>query len=160
MTSLCTTVLADAGVLGSIDIQDFQLGFIPLDKEVLSLEYEDVYKRIYLVSPSYYVLCRARDELISVIWLLFSQDNDPEPIYDLAKALMTLQRAFGTIPRIIGKGSASRVSSSLASQTPILLLRLNSSIIHFLRFNSGWSIYSNVYIENNLLQILRLLRYP
>ena len=50
MTSLCTTVLADAGVLGSIDIQDFQLGFIPLDKEVLSLEYEDVYKRIYLVS--------------------------------------------------------------------------------------------------------------
>ncbi|GAA5905682.1 tethering complex ATP-binding subunit VPS33 [Sporobolomyces salmoneus] len=83
MTSLCTTVLADAGVLGSIDIQDFQLGFIPLDKEVLSLEYEDVYKRIYL-------------------------DNDPEPIFDLAKALMTLQRAFGTIPRIIGKGSASR----------------------------------------------------
>ncbi|GAA5991999.1 hypothetical protein JCM5350_001874 [Sporobolomyces pararoseus] len=83
MTSLCTTVLADAGVLGSIDIQDFQLGFIPLDKEVLSLEYEDVYKRIYL-------------------------DNDPEPVYDLAKALMTLQRAFGTIPRIIGKGSASR----------------------------------------------------
>ncbi|GAA5946809.1 hypothetical protein JCM3765_002024 [Sporobolomyces pararoseus] len=83
MTSLCTTVLADAGVLGSIDIQDFQLGFIPLDKEVLSLEYEDVYKRIYL-------------------------DNDPEPVYDMAKALMTLQRAFGTIPRIIGKGSASR----------------------------------------------------
>lgn len=50
MTSLCTTILADAGVLGSIDVQDFQLGFIPLDKEVLSLEYEDVYKRIYLVN--------------------------------------------------------------------------------------------------------------
>jgi len=64
MTSLCTTVLADAGVLGSIDIQDFQLGFIPLDKEVLSLEYEDVYKRIYLVSLSYSVLFRAHDELI------------------------------------------------------------------------------------------------
>ncbi|GAA5837209.1 hypothetical protein JCM3766R1_002160 [Sporobolomyces carnicolor] len=83
MTSLCTTVLADAGVLGSIDVQDFKLGFIPLERDVLSLEYDDVYKRIFL-------------------------DNDPEPIYDLAKALMTLQRAFGTIPRIIGKGSASR----------------------------------------------------
>ncbi|GAA6009557.1 hypothetical protein JCM11491_003604 [Sporobolomyces phaffii] len=83
MTSLCTAILADAGVLGSIDVQDFQLGFIPLDKHVLSLEYEDVYKRIHL-------------------------DNDPEPIFDLAKAIMTLQRAFGTIPRIIGKGTASR----------------------------------------------------
>ncbi|GAA5932062.1 tethering complex ATP-binding subunit VPS33 [Sporobolomyces koalae] len=83
MTALCTTVLADAGVLGSLEVQDFQLGFIPLDRDLLSLEYEDVYKRIQL-------------------------DRDPEPIHDLAKAFMTLQRAFGTIPRIIGKGSAAR----------------------------------------------------
>ena len=31
----------------------------------------------------------------------------------MAKALMTLQRAFGTIPRLIGKGTSSRVRFSL-----------------------------------------------
>lgn len=54
------------------------------------------------------------------------KDNDPEPVYDLAKALMTLQRAFGTIPRIIGKGSASRVKSHLPP--PLVNLRKNRPI--------------------------------
>lgn len=31
-------------------------------------------------------------------------------MYDMAKAVMTIQRAFGLIPRIIGKGDAARVS--------------------------------------------------
>ncbi|GAA6063869.1 hypothetical protein JCM10212_003605 [Sporobolomyces blumeae] len=83
MTSLCTAILSDLGVLGSIDVQDFQLGLIPLEKDLLSLEYEDVWKRIAL-------------------------DGDVEPIHDMAKALMTLQRAFGPIPRIIGKGDSAR----------------------------------------------------
>lgn len=50
MTTLCTSILAEMGVLGSIEVQDFQLGLIPLDKDVLSLEYEDVYRKINLVS--------------------------------------------------------------------------------------------------------------
>lgn len=37
------------------------------------------------------------------------QDGDYSSIYDLAKALMTVQRAFGTIPRIIGKGDSAQV---------------------------------------------------
>ncbi|GAA5998387.1 tethering complex ATP-binding subunit VPS33 [Rhodotorula paludigena] len=83
MTTLCTTVLSDLGVLGSVDVQELQLGLIPLEKDVLSLEYEDVWRRTEL-------------------------DGDFSPVYDLAKALMTVQRAFGTIPRIIGKGESAQ----------------------------------------------------
>ncbi|KAJ8295842.1 Vacuolar protein sorting-associated protein 33A [Rhodotorula toruloides] len=83
MTALCTTVLSDLGVLGSLEIQEFQLGLIPLEKDVLSLEYEDVWRKIEL-------------------------DGDNAAIFDLAKALMTIQRAFGPIPRLIGKGDSAR----------------------------------------------------
>ncbi|GAA5862630.1 hypothetical protein JCM3774_001084 [Rhodotorula dairenensis] len=83
MTSLCTTVLSDLGVLGSLELQELQMGLIPLEQDVLSLEYEDVWRKTEL-------------------------DGDPSTIYDLAKSIMTLQRAFGPIPRIIGKGDSAR----------------------------------------------------
>ncbi|KWU44122.1 putative ATP binding protein [Rhodotorula sp. JG-1b] len=83
MTSLCTSILSDLGVLGSLEIQELQLGLIPLENDVLSLEYEDVWRKTEL-------------------------DGDPSAVYDLAKSIMTLQRAFGPIPRIIGKGDSAR----------------------------------------------------
>jgi hypothetical protein len=49
MSTMCTTVLSELGVLGSIDAQEFQLGLIPLEKDVLSLEYEDVWRKLCLV---------------------------------------------------------------------------------------------------------------
>lgn len=50
MTSICTQTLSELGVLGSIDIQEFQLGLIPLERDLLSLEYDDVYRKLALVS--------------------------------------------------------------------------------------------------------------
>lgn len=50
MTTLCTSILSDLGVLGSLDVQEFQLGLIPLEKDLLSLEQDDVYRKLYLVS--------------------------------------------------------------------------------------------------------------
>lgn len=50
MTSLCSTILSDLGVLGSLEIQELQLGLIPLEKDVLSLEYENVWRTVELVS--------------------------------------------------------------------------------------------------------------
>ncbi|KAI5479038.1 ATP binding protein [Pseudohyphozyma bogoriensis] len=89
MTTLCTSTLSDLGVLGSLDIQEFQLGLIPLERDLLSLEEDNVWKKLAL-------------------------EGDYSPVYDMGKALMTLQRAFGIIPRIIGKGdSAKRLSSIL-----------------------------------------------
>jgi hypothetical protein len=49
MTSICSTVLSHLGVLGSIDVQEYQLGLIPLENDVLSLESEDVWKKLCLV---------------------------------------------------------------------------------------------------------------
>ena len=74
-------------MLGSLDVQEFQLGLIPLESDLLSLEAEDVWRRI-------------------------ERDGDYSQIYDMAKALMTIQRAFGLIPRIIGKGDSAKVRAS------------------------------------------------
>lgn len=53
MSAVCTQTLSDLGVLGSIDVQEFQLGLIPLEKDLLSLEYDDVYRKLALVSFGY-----------------------------------------------------------------------------------------------------------
>ena len=52
MTTLCTNLLSDLGVLGSVEVQEFQLGLIPLDKDVLSLESDDAWRRMALVRLS------------------------------------------------------------------------------------------------------------
>lgn len=41
------------------------------------------------------------------------QDNDLGDVYDMAKALMTVQRAFGSIPRFVGKGAGAERLFSL-----------------------------------------------
>lgn len=44
-----------------------------------------------------------------------AQDGDWSPVYDMAKAMMTIQRAYGLIPRIIGKGDGAKVSAYTGS---------------------------------------------
>lgn len=62
------------------------MSLIPLEKDVLSLELgAQAYRDIFL-------------------------DSLYDSIYEMARALVTLQRAFGLIPRILGKGDAARVS--------------------------------------------------
>lgn len=56
MTTLCTNLLSDLGVLGSLEVQEFQLGLIPLERDVLSLESDDAWRKLALVSPAH---CRA-----------------------------------------------------------------------------------------------------
>lgn len=51
MTTLCTNLLSDLGVLGSIQVQEFQLGLIPLERDILSLETDDAWRRMALVRP-------------------------------------------------------------------------------------------------------------
>ncbi|GAA5858455.1 hypothetical protein JCM8547_007314 [Rhodosporidiobolus lusitaniae] len=116
MTALCTNALSNLGVLGSLDVQEFQLGLIPLERDVLSLEVDDAWKKLEL-------------------------DGDHTPVYDMAKALMTVQRAFGTIPRIIGKGNSARrlvdvlkqlrqeQPSSAPSATPLASGTIDSMIV-------------------------------
>lgn len=39
------------------------------------------------------------------------QNGDDTPLYYSSLGLMTFQRAFGLLPRILGKGDAAKVSS-------------------------------------------------
>lgn len=52
MTTLCTNLLSDLGVLGSVEVHEFQLGLIPLERDILSLEIDDAWRRMALVSSS------------------------------------------------------------------------------------------------------------
>ncbi|KAK4050172.1 Vacuolar protein-sorting-associated protein 33 [Microbotryomycetes sp. JL201] len=83
MNPLCQEALSNAGVLGSIDVQEYQMGLIPIDKDVLSLEQDHTLRSIAL-------------------------DRDFTPVHDMARSIMTIQKAFGAIPRIVGKGDCAR----------------------------------------------------
>ena len=83
ITNICTSILQDEGVYGSIDVIAYPLEMVPLERDLLSLEAEDSYRSIFL-------------------------DHDYSSVFDMARALMTVQRAYGLIPRIVGKGDAAR----------------------------------------------------
>ncbi|KIR34577.1 ATP-binding protein [Cryptococcus deuterogattii MMRL2647] len=88
ITELCKKVLEDQGVAGDVTLSEFNLGFIPMEDDLLSLEMEDVARDIYL-------------------------NGDDTPIYSSSLALMTFQRAFGLFPRILGKGEGAKKLADL-----------------------------------------------
>lgn len=83
-------ILEEAGVLGDTTTSEFPLYFLPLEKDLLSLELEDSFADLYL-------------------------RRDPTPTFLLARALMLIQQKHGLFPRISGKGdNAKRVADLLA----------------------------------------------
>ena len=50
-TLVCSKVFEDAGVLGDISLEELPLYFLPVDQDVLSLEFEDSFADLYLVGP-------------------------------------------------------------------------------------------------------------
>lgn len=88
-TLVSDKILEEAGVLGDINISELPLYFIPLEKDVLSLELEDSFADLYL-------------------------RKDPTPTFLLARALMLIQQKHGLFPRITGKGdNAKRLADLL-----------------------------------------------
>ena len=47
---VCDKILEDAGVLGDVSVEELQLYFLPLDENLLSLELNDTFGDLYLVS--------------------------------------------------------------------------------------------------------------
>lgn len=83
-------ILEQAGVLGDTSIAEFPLYFLPLEKDLLSLELEGSFADLYL-------------------------RKDPTPTFLLARALMLIQQKHGLFPRITGKGDhAKRLADLLA----------------------------------------------
>ncbi|CCM03649.1 uncharacterized protein FIBRA_05793 [Fibroporia radiculosa] len=92
MSTLVTRILEEEGVLGDITISSYNLQFIPLADDVVSLELDNAFKDMWV-------------------------DGDETTIYDSMQALMTLQKLYGTFPRVMGKGDyACRLTSLLTRQ--------------------------------------------
>jgi len=88
-TLVSEKILEEAGVLGDTNIAEFPLYFLPLEKDLLSLELDDSFADLYL-------------------------RKDPTPIFLLARALMLIQQKHGLFPRITGKGdNAKRLADLL-----------------------------------------------
>lgn len=89
-TLVSDKILEEAGVLGDTNVVEFPLYFVPLEKDLLSLELDDSFADLYL-------------------------RGDPTPTFLLAKALMLIQQKHGLFPRITGKGdNAKRLADLLA----------------------------------------------
>jgi hypothetical protein len=89
-TLVSEKILEEAGVLGDTSIAEFPLYFLPLEKDLLSLELDDSFGDLYL-------------------------RKDPTPTFLLARALMLIQQKHGLFPRITGKGdNAKRLADLLA----------------------------------------------
>ena len=82
-TVICEQVLEDEGILEMIDVSEFQLGFVPIETDLISLEMDDFFKHVYV-------------------------DNDTSPVQVLAIGLQRLQSLFGIIPNVKSKGEISR----------------------------------------------------
>ncbi|KAL9085118.1 MAG: hypothetical protein Q9165_007762 [Trypethelium subeluteriae] len=89
-TLVSNQILEEDGVLGDVSISELPIYFIPLEKDLLSLQLEDSFGDLYL-------------------------RKDPNAVFLTAKALMLLQQSHGLFPRIIGKGdNAKRLVDLLA----------------------------------------------
>ncbi|KAI9886792.1 MAG: hypothetical protein M1823_001361 [Watsoniomyces obsoletus] len=82
-TLVSDKILETEAVLGDVNISELPLHFLPLEKDVLSLELDESFSDLYLY-------------------------KDPTVLYLSARALMRMQQRHGLFPRIIGKGDHAR----------------------------------------------------
>ena len=98
-------VLEEEGVLGEVTISAFNMQFIPLEDDLLSLEHENAFKEIWVVSrisgPEFVDSKNSQ-----------CQDGDETAVFESEQALITFQKLFGLFPRIIGKGDSAGVRHS------------------------------------------------
>ncbi|XP_058972435.2 vacuolar protein sorting-associated protein 33B-like isoform X1 [Pocillopora verrucosa] len=84
----CEVILEQEGVYGDVSFDEFQLGFIPLDEDVLTLEIPSFLKDYFL-------------------------DGDQTSLSFVACSLMNLQRWYGTIPSTYGLGNCAKMVGEL-----------------------------------------------
>lgn len=87
---LCERQLKTKGVYGSFkEVGDFKCELFPFDSDVLSMEYADAYKELFI-------------------------EGDLTSLHQSATAICTIQKLFGRIPRIMGKGKFAQKVCELA----------------------------------------------
>ena len=76
---ICEKVLKEEGVYANLSISEYQLGLIPFDDDILSLE---------LPNPIYECVL----------------EKDNFPLYTMARSLIDIQTLYGIIPSVRAKG--------------------------------------------------------
>ncbi|KAK0073869.1 hypothetical protein PV325_009092 [Microctonus aethiopoides] len=80
---LCEKKLQNRGVFGSFSlIEEFPCDLFPFDSDLVSMELNQTYKEFFL-------------------------DNDPTSLYQVAQAIRRLQRLYGKVTRVTGRGPAA-----------------------------------------------------
>ncbi|KAG2050639.1 Sec1-like protein [Suillus hirtellus] len=111
-STLVSRILEEEGVLGDITISSYNLQFIPIADDVISLENDNAFKELWV-------------------------DGDETVIYNSALALNSLQKVYGRFPRILGKGDyASRLATLLTKSLPDQPSPLSDSLIPSAPFDS------------------------
>lgn len=81
---LCKKRLENRGMLGSLTyIEELNCEFFPVDSDLISMEIPEVFGEYHI-------------------------QNDPTTLYKIAQAIITLQKIYGPIPRVWGKGQAAK----------------------------------------------------
>jgi len=80
---VCEQLLERAGLLSHLEVMECPLGFIPYDTDLLTMEVDFVFKQVFV-------------------------NGDASSLTSIAAALHRLQLLFGPIPKLWGKGAASR----------------------------------------------------
>ena len=89
-TMLCENQLKYKGVYGSFEvIENFKCQLFPFDNDLVSMEYCDAYKELHI-------------------------EGDLTCLHQSAIALCTLQKLYGKIPKIVGKGKYAEKVKELA----------------------------------------------
>ena len=113
-------------MLGDTNIAEFPLYFLPLEKDLLSLELESSFADLYL-------------------------RKDPTPTFLLARALMLLQQKHGLFPRITGKGdNAKKLADLLARMRQELIAGEDTSENNKLGLSPSTSVESLIIIDREV----------
>ncbi|XP_030747567.1 vacuolar protein sorting-associated protein 33A [Sitophilus oryzae] len=81
---LCVEALKHKGMLGDVIlIDEFKCQLFPFDSDVMSMEIAEVFKE-------------------------YTVENDPTYIYQTAQAIIFIQKLYGCIPHVCGKGIAAK----------------------------------------------------
>ncbi|KAF4625777.1 hypothetical protein G7Y89_g12387 [Cudoniella acicularis] len=125
-TLVSEKILEEAGVLGDTSIVEFPLYFLPLEKDLLSLELDDSFADLYL-------------------------RKDPTPTFLLARALMLIQQKHGLFPRVTGKGdNAKRLADLLARMRQELIAGEDSNESNKLGLTPSTTIESLIVIDREI----------
>jgi hypothetical protein len=125
-TLVSEKILEEAGVLGDTSIAEFPLYFLPLEKDLLSLELNDSFADLYL-------------------------RKDPTPTFLLARALMLIQQKYGLFPRITGKGdNAKRLADLLARMRQELIAGEDTNESNKLGLTPSTTIESLIVIDREV----------